>query len=119
MIGMIGSTIYQNLRKLFFRYEIDDPLDNSLIHGFCGLWSIFAVGLFDRDQGLLYTGETIFLGIQILGILSYAFWAITLSFVFFYSLRQNERLRIDPLYEIIGIDFLVSDISKSYRYKLL
>ena len=29
LIGVIGSLIYQSLRKLFFRYEIDDPLDNS------------------------------------------------------------------------------------------
>ena len=57
VIGMIGSAIYQNLRKVFHRFEIDDPLDNSLIHGFCGLWSIFAVGLFDQNLGMLYTGE--------------------------------------------------------------
>lgn len=29
IIGMIGSTIYQNARKVFQRFEIDDPLDNS------------------------------------------------------------------------------------------
>ena len=29
LIGIIGSLIYQSSRKLFFRYEIDDPLDNS------------------------------------------------------------------------------------------
>jgi ammonia channel protein AmtB len=45
------------------RFEVDDPLDNSLIHGFCGLWSIFAVGLFDREKGLLYTGKMGFLAI--------------------------------------------------------
>jgi Amt family ammonium transporter len=48
LIGIIGATIYQSLRKIFHRYEIDDPLDNSQIHGFCGMWSIFAVGIFDK-----------------------------------------------------------------------
>ena len=57
LIGIIGSLIYQSSRKLFFRYEIDDPLDNSQIHGFCGIWSIFAVGIFDKEKGLVYTGD--------------------------------------------------------------
>ena len=48
-IGIIGSLIFQSLRKLNQRFEIDDPLDNSVIHGFCGLWSIFAVGMFDTE----------------------------------------------------------------------
>lgn len=104
VIGLIGSVIFQSLRKIFQRFEIDDPLDNSLIHGFCGLWSIFAVGLFDIDLGLIYTGKITFLAIQVLGILSYAFYSLILSFIFFYSLKLNDRLRIDPLYEIIGMD---------------
>ena len=122
LIGMIGSSIYQNMRKLFRRYEIDDPLDNSQIHGFCGMWAIFAVGLFDRQRGLLYTGEVNFLGVQMLGLLAYAFWSLALSFVFFYSLKLNERLRIDPLYEIIGMDFInlrgakISRVQNSYLY---
>ena len=105
LIGVIGSTIYQSLRKLFQRFEIDDPLDNSIIHGFCGIWSIFAVGLFDKEVGLLSTGQIAQLAIQVLGLLSYSFWSLILSFVFFYSLKLNDRLRIDPLYEIIGMDF--------------
>ena len=47
LIGFIGSYIYKALRRIFERLEIDDPLENSLIHGICGIWSIFAVGLFD------------------------------------------------------------------------
>lgn len=86
--------------------EIDDPLENSLIHGICGMWSIFAVGLFDIQLGLVYTGEIKFLVIQIVGIVSFAFWSLTLSFLFFYFLKVNERLRIDPLYETIGMDFI-------------
>lgn len=63
LIGFIGSYIYRSLRKTFERMEIDDPLENSLIHGICGMWSIFAVGMFDSDRGLVYTGELRFLGI--------------------------------------------------------
>ena len=105
LIGMIGSMYFQSLRKVFQRFEIDDPLDNSLIHGFCGIWSILAVGIFDMNQGLLYTGEIKFLGIQLLGVISYSCYSLMLSFIFFHSLKLNDRLRLDPLYEIIGMDF--------------
>jgi ammonia channel protein AmtB len=39
-----------------------------------------------------------------LGIVSYSFYSLVLSFIFFYSLKLNDRLRLDPLYEIIGMD---------------
>ena len=56
LIGLIGSYIYTFTKRLLERFEIDDPLDNSEIHGFCGIWSIIAVGIFDNDKGLIYTG---------------------------------------------------------------
>ena len=51
IIGMVGSVIYTQTRKIRYRFEIDDPLDISEIHGFCGIWSIIATGLFDVDKG--------------------------------------------------------------------
>ena len=83
-------------------YQIDDPLDISEVHGFCGIWSILALGLFDREQGLLTTGSTIFFGIQLLGAVTLILWASLLSFIFFYSLKKAERLRVEVLFEIIG-----------------
>ena len=106
VIGIIGSVIYTQTKKLIYRFEIDDPLDICEIHGFCGIWSILAVGLLDQDQGLLYSGNTEMILIQIIGIAAYLFWSTILSFVFFYTLKQNDKLRIDPIYEIIGLDFL-------------
>ena len=57
LIGLIGSLIYTSTRKLINRFEIDDPLDITEIHGFCGIWSVIAVGIFDKDCGLLYKGS--------------------------------------------------------------
>lgn len=56
-IGLIGSMIYTSTRKLAMRFEIDDPLDITEIHGFCGIWSVLAAGVFDQDQGLLFKGS--------------------------------------------------------------
>lgn len=105
-IGVIGSQIYIQTKRLIQRFEIDDPLDISEVHGFCGIWAILAAGIFDQDKGLFYTGKSQQLNIQIIGALAYSCWAALLSFLFFYSLKKNGRLRVNLIYEIIGLDFM-------------
>ena len=56
-VGAIGSVIYSQTKKLISRLEIDDPLDVSEVHGFCGIWAVLAVGIFDKDYGFFYTGK--------------------------------------------------------------
>ena len=62
-IGVIGSIIYSQSKKIVSRYEIDDPLHVSEVHGFCGIWSVIAVGIFDIDSGFFYTGTPKQLGV--------------------------------------------------------
>ena len=76
------------------------------MHGFCGIWSVISVGIFDIDKGFFYTGNPKQIGIQIVGAFAYMVWASLLSFVFFYSLKKNGRLRVDLIFEIIGLDFI-------------
>ena len=75
------------------------------------------MGIFDKQLGLVYTGDVAFLGIQMLGILAYSFWSLSLSYVFFYFLKVNERLRIDPLYEILGMDYMGKDSFNDIKKK--
>lgn len=56
-IGIIGSAIYYQTQRLISRFEIDDPLDISEVHGFCGMWAIIAAGIFDQERGFFYTGN--------------------------------------------------------------
>ena len=105
-IGIIGSQIYIQTKRLIQRFEIDDPLDISEVHGFCGIWAIVAAGIFDQDKGLFYTGQSNQMNVQILGALAYSCWAALLSFLFFYALKKNGRLRVGLIFEIIGLDFM-------------
>ena len=127
LIGLIGSLIYTACKKIVVRNEIDDPMDITEVHGFCGIWSIIAVGIFDIDKGLVYTGTMNQLFIQFAGAISYSIWALLLSFLFFYSLKQNNRLRVAYLFEVIGLDmvrhqsdgslredFMIEEIRKDY-----
>lgn len=105
-IGVIGSAIYYQTQRLISRFEIDDPLDISEVHGFCGMWAIIAAGIFDQERGFFYTGNAKQLGIQLIGAFAYSLWAALLSFLFFYALKKNGRLRVNLIYEIIGLDFI-------------
>lgn len=56
-IGAISQLTYKVSTKLLYRWKVDDPIEASQIHGFCGVWGVISVGLFDLDVGLLYTGS--------------------------------------------------------------
>jgi ammonium transporter, Amt family len=112
VIGLIGCLIYQQTKKLLYRFEIDDPLDVSQTHGICGLWGIVASGLFDSRQGFLNTGKANYLGVQLIGAVSLALWSGIMSFIFFYVLYKIGRLRLNPLFEVIGADFMEFGIGK-------
>ena len=70
------------------------------------MWAIIAAGIFDQERGFFYTGNAHQLGIQLIGAFAYSLWAALLSFLFFYALKKNGRLRVNIIYEIIGLDFI-------------
>jgi Amt family ammonium transporter len=73
---------------LLIRTEIDDPLDFTQVHGLCGFWAIISRGIFDMDYGMLRTGETKFIGIQLLGGFVIGMWSAILSFIFFSTIKN-------------------------------
>lgn len=57
VIGIIGTIIFLLACKLFEKLKIDDPLEASQIHAFCGCWGSLTVGIFDKDVGVIYNGN--------------------------------------------------------------
>ena len=83
---------------LLQKLRIDDPVDASPVHGFCGAWGLIAAGLFDWGRGIdHYHGWSGFgcmekddggcqtgiggtaIGVQFIMILAIVAWAGTLS----------------------------------------
>ena len=58
IIGMVGTLCYMLSTKLLHRWKIDDPIEATQIHGFSGVWGLLAVGIFDLEVGLIYSGST-------------------------------------------------------------
>ena len=93
--------------RLLNRHKIDDPIGSFQIFGFSGLWGCLAVGLFDKDLGLINTGSFDMLEIQGLGSLVIIAWSSIFSMIFFRIFKAIGRLRVNQFYEVIGIDLLM------------
>ena len=86
------------------RLKIDDPVGAISVHGVCGTLGTILTGLFALDGGLLYGGGTAMLGIQTLGALTTAGWALAAGFVLFGILKKTVGLRVDKRVEEEGLD---------------
>lgn len=119
--GMIGGWIFDATCMLYLKLKIDDPLCASPMHGICGMWGVFVVGLLAKRQyiaqayappasygtvhaGLFYGGSGRLLACQCIGILAIAAWVIGLMSIFFYIFKRLGKLRISPAKEQAGLD---------------
>jgi Amt family ammonium transporter len=55
-IGFIAGFWYILSCRLIIRMKVDDPVNASQIHLFCGICGVLAVGIFDETTGLIVTG---------------------------------------------------------------
>ena len=79
------------------KFEIDDPMDSISTHGICGLWSVIALGIFDNEHGIIFTGKGEILGVQLMGAGALLCLSIFLSTAFFYPLKKMGRVRISKI----------------------
>lgn len=116
IIGCCGGAIYYTASKTLKKLLIDDPLDASPVHFFCGIWGVISVGFFATpanvlntyerkpDVGIFYGGDGHQLGVQILGALAIGLWTCTVSFLMFWTLRSIGVLRVSQDQELTGLD---------------
>ena len=108
---------------LLQKLHIDDPVDASPVHGFCGAWGVIAAGLFDWGRGIdHYHGWSGFgcmenddgdcqkniggiaIGVQFIMVLVIVLWSGTLSAIGFFLLKITGLLRISDHVEEVGFD---------------
>ena len=85
--------------------KVDDPVGAISVHGVCGSLGTILTGIFALDGGLLYGGGLHMLGVQLLGAVVYAAWAILCGLILFYVLRRTIGLRVDRRVEEDGLDY--------------
>jgi len=114
VIGVIGAFVYIGSTRLLQKLKIDDPLEATQVHGFCGIWGVIALAFFkftDADPetdacGIFYgcgnSGKL--LGAQIVGLLFIIGWTGILSAIFFLISKKFGVLRLSYTDEILGGD---------------
>merc|ERR1712070_1219630 len=125
-IGFVAAFVYYGSSQMLLKLKIDDVLEASPVHFFCGAWGCLSVGFFatetfvnnpehgayagdeDNDKsgnyGAFYGGGGQQLGTQIVGVLAIASWTCGLSALMFFAMSKAGILRVSPDDENRGLD---------------
>jgi Amt family ammonium transporter len=109
-IGIVSGYIVVRGVELLDRLQIDDPVGAFPVHGICGVWGTISVGIFGRqalglaNNGLVYSGNPMQLGIQIVGsVCAVAFVVVSMGIVFKF-IDLTVGLRVSREEELRGLD---------------
>ncbi|WP_075343682.1 ammonium transporter [Tenacibaculum agarivorans] len=113
LAGLIGGIIVVfSMQLIEQKLKIDDAVGAVSVHGIVGAWGTLVIGLwgvkFEAGKtigiGLLNGGGASQFGVQALGTLAYAVWALLMSFIFLFALKKAIGLRVTEKEEIEGLD---------------
>ncbi len=104
IIGAVGGILVVFAVTFFDSIQIDDPVGATSVHLVNGIWGTLAVGLFNVDSGLFYTGQLSQLGIQLLGIVSVGGMTVLFSTLFWVLLKRVLGIRVTEDEELKGLD---------------
>jgi Amt family ammonium transporter len=116
--GFCSAWVLIGLNRLAARLHYDDPLEAAQLHGGCGAWGLFFVGLFaeknyvnevypgipDRPHGLFMGGGGKLLAAQIIEIITIAGWVTATMGPLFFLMHKFKLLRISAEDEMAGMD---------------
>lgn len=102
LIGFISVFIVIGASELLIKLRIDDPLDASAVHGFCGFFGVIAVGFLHSTKGLFCGGTSALLVTQFTGVMMIIGWASIHAIVFFFGGRKFIRVSVEK--ELAGLD---------------
>jgi Amt family ammonium transporter len=108
IIGLVAGVIMVFGVDLMERLRIDDPIGAVAVHGVCGIWGTWAVGLFATGQfgvdGLFWGGGGKQLWAQIWGNATIGGAAFIVAFVIFKVIDAFGLLRVSEEGELEGLD---------------
>jgi Amt family ammonium transporter len=105
VVGFIGGALVVYAVSLVDSIGIDDPVGAFSVHGIGGMWGTLAVGLFNKDAGLLFGKGFNQLGLQILGIFAYSIFTIVTAWLVWSILGAlSGGIRVHEKEEELGLD---------------
>jgi Amt family ammonium transporter len=110
VIGLVAGWIVVRGVELLDKLQVDDPVGAVPVHGMCGVWGTVAIGIFGKqalglaNPGLVYSGNPMQLGIQLIGsIVTIAFVVVSMWAVF-KLIDVTIGLRVSREEELRGLD---------------
>ena len=107
-IGLVGGILVVLGIDLVEHFRVDDPIGAVAVHGICGIWGTWAVGLFATGQwgveGLFWGGGTAQLWAQIWGNAVIGITAFVVALGVMYGCKRAKILRVSEEGEREGID---------------
>ena len=98
--GVIGGVIVVLSSGLLNHFKVDDVVGAIPVHGFCGAWGTFAVGLF--YQGNMFNIEQMMA--QTVGIVAALIWGLGASYALFWVINKITPIRVSTKIEQRGLD---------------
>ena len=98
--GIVGGVIIVFSSNLLNQFKIDDVVGAIPVHGFCGAWGTFAVGLF--YQGDMFNLERMIA--QTVGIVAALVWGLGTSYALFWVVNKISPVRVSTKIEQRGLD---------------
>ena len=121
IIGIVsGILVVVVVEGLDMKLHIDDPVGAVGVHMANGIWGTIAVGLLATPsapaglEGLLYTGSFRLLGVQLLGVLCVAAYAVVMMVITFYVIEKCHGLRTSAEEELAGLDISEHGLPSAY-----
>ncbi len=110
VIGGVGGYLVVRGVELLDKLQIDDPVGAFPVHGICGVWGTLAVGIFGRESlglandGFVYSGNPMQLGIQMVGIVGVIVFVVVSMGIVFKVIKATVGLRVNAEEELMGLD---------------
>ena len=131
VIGIVaGLLVVFGVWLLDYKLHIDDPVGAVAVHMMNGIWGTIAVGLFAtskapgyaiamengaiKAEGLFYGGGFTQLGLQLLGFVTVAAWAVVCMTIVFLAIKATIGLRASKEEEIKGLDMCEHGLTSAY-----
>ena len=110
VIGIIAGYAVVRGVEIIDKLHIDDPVGAFPVHGICGIWGTLSVGIFGKaslglaNDGFIYGGNPMQLGIQIVGSVSTVAFIVVSMGIVFKLIDKTVGLRIGREEELRGLD---------------
>ena len=121
VVGIVsGILVVVVVEYLDLKLHIDDPVGAVGVHMANGMWGTLAVGLLANPDapagldGLFYTGSFKLLGIQVLGVVTVALYAVIMMAITFAIIKKTHGLRATAEEEISGLDICEHGLPSAY-----